>query len=414
VTLTRIVEIEPEAARRFAAFCAREGFARVRVVSDTATHAALGADVESALRDAGIGARSTVFADRDLAADARSVFRLLADDDPAERLYAAVGSGTVTDIARFACDRTGRDFASLPTAPSVDAYSSVVAPMMIDGVKRSVSARAPIAIFADPAVLAAAPRAMIASGFGDMIAKLTADADWRLGALAWGEAYDAPIAARSVAAARACAAAADSIGAAEERGIRVLIGALIESGTCMALAGNSRPASGAEHLYAHYWEMKLYGEGRPPILHGLKAGFGTIEAARLWDAVRELPAAEARRRLESCALPDPAAEEARMRESFGAQAPEIAAAHGRFLSMPGGELARLARRLADAWDEVAAIASSVPSAAETRALLEKARCPVDAAVLGLGAEEVRLAFRDAHYLRERFTVAKLARTLGLS
>jgi glycerol-1-phosphate dehydrogenase [NAD(P)+] len=414
VTLTRIVEIAPDAARRFAAFCAEEGLSPVRVVSDSATHAALGAAVEDALRDAGIAARSTVLEGKDLAADARSVFGLLVDDDPAERLYAAVGSGTVTDIVRFACDRTGRDFASLPTAPSVDAYSSVVAPMIIDGVKRSVAARAPIAIFADPEVLAAAPRAMIASGFGDMMAKLTAYADWRLGELAWGEAYDERIAARSVAAARSCAALAGEIGAAEEGGVRALIAALVESGTCMALAGNSRPASGAEHQYAHYWEMKLYREGRPPILHGLKAGYGAIEAARLWEAVRSLTAAEARSRLESYEPPDRAREQELIRESFGPEADRVAEAHGRFLSMGREELKRITRLLADSWDRVLAFASAVPRAAEVEALLAKARCPVDAEALGLGREEVALAFRDAHYLRERLTVAKLARMLGLA
>jgi glycerol-1-phosphate dehydrogenase [NAD(P)+] len=412
VKIARIVEIGPGAARRFAEFCGREGFARVRVVSDGATRAALGAAVEDALRDAGIAARATVFEARDLTADARSVFRLLVDDDPGERIYAAVGSGTITDIVRFACDRTGRDFASLPTAPSVDAYSSVVAPMMVEGVKRSVAARAPIAIYADPAVLAAAPRAMIAAGFGDMMAKLTADADWRLGALAWGEAYDERIAARSVAAARECAAAAASIGAAEEAGIEVLIGALIESGTCMALAGSSRPASGAEHQYAHYWEMKLYREGRPPILHGLKAGFGTLEASRLWDSVRALSARDARERLLSYALPPRSAEEARIRESYGPEAREVAAAHERFLSMRPDELERLTRKLSGSWDAILEIAAAVPSASEVGELLAKAGCPADGAALGLGAGEIALAFRDAHYLRERFTVAKLARILG--
>jgi glycerol-1-phosphate dehydrogenase [NAD(P)+] len=411
-----IVDIGLGAARRMAAFCAaRLGApAAVRLVADRNTWAAAGAEAGSELRAAGLTTRVTVFDWENLAPDARAVFRLLVDDVPSERLYIAVGSGTITDIVRFAAHRTGRDFVSLPTAPSVDAYSSIVAPMIIEGVKRSVIAGAPIAVFADPAVLAAAPRPMIAAGFGDMLAKLSAEADWRLGELAWGESYDAAIAARSVAAARECVAAADSIGAAEESGVRVLAGALVESGTCMALAGNSRPASGAEHQYAHYWEMKLYREGRPPILHGLKSGFGTIEAARLWKAVASLPAGEARSRLASYEPPPPEAELARIRESYGPEAEDVAAAHGRFLSMGRDELKRITRTLAEAWDGVAAIAAAAPGPSEAKALLARAGCPVDAAALGLGPEEVALAYRDAHYLKERFTVAKLARALGIA
>jgi len=407
------IDIEEGAARRFADFCVKNAATKIRIVADPATFAALGASVENELARAGIAARSTILEYADLAPDAKSVFRLLVDDDPNERLYAAVGSGTITDIVRFVCHRTGREFVSLPTAPSVDAYSSVVAPMLIDGVKRSVSARAPIAIFADPAVLAAAPRPMIASGFGDMLAKLTADADWRLGALIWNEDYDAEIAARSVAAARACVDAAPSIGAAERAGVRTLIGALIESGTCMALAGNSRPASGAEHLYAHFWEMKLYREGRPPILHGLKAGFGTIEAARLWEQMRAIDPGEAEKRLASWTPPSRSEEETRIRESFGPESDGIIAAHERFLSMSREELDRITRKLVDAWDKVRAIAHDVPAPEEIRKLLVRAGCPADAADLGLNPDETGLAFRDAHYLRERFTIAKLARMLGL-
>ncbi len=418
-----VIDIGTGAVKRMAAFCAARrggaagsdssGGSALRLVADRNTWKAAGIEAERELAAAGLKVGSTVFDTDDLAPDARAVFRLLVDGDPAESMYVAVGSGTITDIARFAAHRTGRDFVSLPTAPSVDAYSSIVAPMLIEGVKRSVKACAPIGIFADPAVLAAAPRPMIASGFGDMLAKLSADADWRLGALAWGESYEEAIAARSIAAARNCVSAAASIGAAEESGVGILMDALVESGTCMALAGHSRPASGTEHLYAHYWEMRLYAERRPPILHGLKAGFGVLRAARLWESVGAIGADEARARLAACAPPSRAEEEASIRESFGSEASDVIAAHGRFLSMGAEDYDRLTRLLSGSWDEVRKIASSVPREGEARELLAAAGCPVDPRRLGLNQDDERLAYRDAHYLRDRFTVAKLARMLGL-
>jgi glycerol-1-phosphate dehydrogenase [NAD(P)+] len=373
--------------------------------------------VERELRALGRSPRATIFNQPYLAADARSVFRLLIDEDPKERLYVAVGSGTITDIVRFACHRMGREFVSLATAPSVDAYASVVAPMVVEGMKVTVPAAAPVAVFADTASLALSPRPMIAAGFGDMLCKFSAVADWRLGALLWRESFDEAIARRSEAAARSCVEAVAAIGAAAPRGLATLMAALVESGLCMAEAGHSRPASGAEHQYSHYWEMRLLAEGRPPILHGLKVGIGTLAAARLWDKVRGMDEAEAAARLERCGLPDRAAEEALIRGAYagasGRVAAEVIAGQERFLSMNAEDHEALKQKIRNAWREIRALASPVPSAAETERLLAAAGCPTDPRKLGLGRREIALGLEHAHYIRDRFTVKKLARLLAL-
>lgn len=405
------VDIGPGAAKRLAAFCARS--APLRLVADTATWEAMGVEAERELRTAGLAARATVFEDAHLAADARAILRLLVDDDPEERLYVAVGSGTITDLVRFVCHRTGRDFVCLATAPSVDAYSSVVAPVVVDGMKRTVAASAPIAVFADTEALARAPRPMIAAGFGDMLCKFSAVADWRLGALVWGESFDEAIALRSIAAARACVDAAPAIGAAKPEGLSELMGALVESGLCMAEAGHSRPASGAEHQYSHYWEMRLLRDGRPPILHGLKVGIGTLATARLWDEVRGMTEADAARRLARSRLPARVEEEARIREAFGRGADEVRAGQERFLSMGEVEYEALKARILAGWARIRSFAASVPGAAETERLLALVGCPTDPRALGLGEEEIALGMKSAHYLRDRFTIRKLALALGL-
>jgi glycerol dehydrogenase-like iron-containing ADH family enzyme len=169
VSSTRLpekIDIGPGAAERLAAFCAAH-LGRLeasvprslRLVADRNTWAAMGEEAERELRAAGLATRATVFDSPWLAADERSVVALLADDDPGERLYVAIGSGTITDIVRFVAHRTGRDFVSLATAPSVDAYASVVAAMTFEGRKSSVAASAPIAVFADGEALARSPRA---------------------------------------------------------------------------------------------------------------------------------------------------------------------------------------------------------------------------------------------------------------
>jgi glycerol-1-phosphate dehydrogenase [NAD(P)+] len=411
--LPETIDIGPGAVRRMAAYCVARGVGPVRIVADSSTWKALGAEAEAELKAAGASTRSTIFADRYLAADARSVFRLLVDDNPAERLYLAVGSGTITDLVRFVCHRTGRDFVSLPTAASVDAYASIVAPLNVEGVKRTVPAAAPIAVFADTDCLARSPRSMTAAGFGDILCKFSAIADWRLGALVWNEPFDEALALRSVAAAEACVEAASAIGAARPEGLAVLMSALLESGRCMAEAGHSRPASGAEHHYSHFWEMRLLREGRPPILHGLKVAIGTLETARLWDRIRVLSPARAAEALARASLPPRDQEEARILAAFGDQAEEVLANQGAFRTMGGPEFEELKMRILSGWEKIQGYASRVPSLAESKRLLAIAGCPTEAQDLGLGAEEIELCLKNAHYLRGRFTVKKLALMLGI-
>ncbi len=411
--LPEVIDIGRGAAKRMAAFVAARATGPLRLVADSSTWAAMGKEVEAELKAASLAFRPTIFEERYLAADARSVFRLLVDDESAERLYISLGSGTITDIVRFAAHRTGRNFVSVATAASVDAYSSIVAPMVIDGIKRTYPTMAPLAVFADPELLARAPRAMTSAGFGDILCKFSAIADWRLGTLVWDEPYDEAIAQRSIAAAKACVTAVADIGAAKPEGVAILMSALVESGLCMAEAGHSRPASGAEHQYSHFWEMRLLKEGRPPILHGLKVGIGTLETARLWDRIRTMDRAAADRALAGARLPDPAAEVARIRAVYGKDADEMVAGQRNYLAMDEGRFAGLKARLSREWERIQGFAASVPSALETERLLAVAGCPTKPGQLGLGEREVEEGLACAHYLRDRFTVKKLTRLLGI-
>lgn len=420
--LPETIDIGQGAIRRMAVFCAEKcsslgrssGKAKIRLIADRNTWKAQGEEAERELQAVGVSVRRTVFEDEYLAADAWSVFRLLVDDDPGERLYLAVGSGTITDIVRFASHRTGREFVSLATAPSVDAYASVVAPLVIDGAKRTVPASAPIAVFADAEALARAPKPMVAAGFGDAVCKFASVADWRLGALLWGEDFDESLARRSIAAAKSCVDAVNAIGETRPEGLAVLMAALVESGLCMAEAGNSRPASGAEHHYSHYWEMRLLAEHRPPLLHGLKVGIGFLAAAELWDRVRDLSRERAAELFGRSALPARAAEERRIRAAYKEAAPEIIASHRRFLSMSEAEYEAIKAKAIGHWDEILGFAASVPSRLETERLLKAAGCPTDARELGLGRREIELGMSSSHYVRDRFTIQQLAIALGIA
>lgn len=408
------VAIGPDAVPQLAEFCRRRDYRKLLLVADSNTYAAQGRAVAAALAAAGFDLKQVVFTDAEVVADAAHVLDVLIAADRQERIFIAVGSGTLTDITRFASHRTKTSFISVPTAPSVDGFASIGAPLIVHGVKITVICHSPIAIFADINTLARAPRAMIAAGFADMLGKLTSIADWRIGRLLWNEPYDESIAQRTLAAVRLCTDNAAAIGAGSPEAVRILLDALLESGYCMLDFGSSRPASGAEHHYSHYWEMTLLQEGRPAILHGAKVGVATALVAGLYAQLRGLTRAQASDLLEASALPSREAEVAAIRRAYGGLADDIAAEHANFLNLDAAAYDALKRKVLDHWEEIQAIAAQVPLPETIAGWLREVGGPATAAELGLSPAEEAAAAANGHYLRDRFTVRKLARVLSIA
>jgi len=274
-----------EAAR----YAADKGWRRVLVVADQNTYEAAGTALIRELEGAGTAAFLTLVEPNpagDVAADEASVVQVLLDIQRhgAEAL-AAVGAGTLHDIARYAAYTAGKPFMSVPTAPSVDGFTSTGAPLLIRGVKITVPAAGPVALFADTGVLMNAPKRLVSAGFGDMLGKATALFDWRIGRLAAGEPYDGQVADITQRALDRCVRLADDIGRGTEASILALMRSLIESGIAMLLFGQSHPASGAEHHLSHYWEMAFHRSGRRQVLHGSKVGVACGLVADLYHGI---------------------------------------------------------------------------------------------------------------------------------
>jgi glycerol-1-phosphate dehydrogenase [NAD(P)+] len=407
------VVIGEEAVDAFLAFCRERGLEQFALVADANTYRALGERVELALRGAGCDVLTVIVQGDDIGADKDAVYQVLLALDKAPRTFVAVGSGTITDIARFVSHRSNADFISLPTAASVDGFTSIGAPMIIDGAKITVNAQGPIGVFADIDVLCAAPRPMIAAGFGDLVAKLTSVADWELGALLWDEPFDAEIAARARRAAWDCARQVDSVAAGECDGVRALMAGLIESGFCMLDFGETRPASGYEHQLSHLWEMTLLREGRHSILHGSKVGVGVLASARVYDALRQVSPEEARQRAAAAMLPDRDADIAQIRGCYRGAADAVIYHNAPMLDMTAAEYDEIKRRVAEGWDEVQRIAATVPPADEIAGWLRRVGGPTDAAELGIEQDWYDTGLQCAHFYRPRFNGRKLARLLGV-
>ena len=406
--------IAQDAVEPFLQYIRQQGMNRFDLVADADTWQALGERVCGALAAKGAEVRTVLLTDDEIIADEEQIVQVMLDGIDPSTVFVAVGSGTITDITRFVSHRCGRPFISLPTAPSVDAYSSVNSPLVVRRLKRTVNAQAPLAVFSDLDTLCAAPRPMVAAGFGDVIGKYVCLADWQLGHLLWDEPYNAEIAADSRRALERVAAQAASIGRLEPEGIRALMEGLILSGISMARMGTSSPASASEHHLSHYWEMRLLQENRPAMLHGAKVGCGAVLMAGEYERIRALTREQALATLEKHAYPDAETQRRQIRLAYGSLAEQVTEQHQDYVMLADEGLRAVETRIAENWDAIQEIAATVPPASEIARLLQLAGGVTRPQELGLGDEEVLLAHRHGHYIRNRFTVRKLELLLGLS
>ena len=407
------IYVGPDAVGQFVQYCKEKNLRRFTLLADTNTYQALGEEVDRTLKAQGYDVASVVLTGSEVIADAHYLVDVLVRAPLGESTFISVGSGTLTDITRFTSHRTGRSFVAMPTAPSVDGFTSIGAPLVLNGVKQTVNCQAPIALFADLKTLCEAPGEMVAAGFGDMLGKITSVADWKLGSLVWDEPFDEVIYKRSQVAVEGCMNRVQEIGERSPEGVSQLMDALVESGLCMLDFGSSRPASGAEHHASHYWEMLLLQQHRPAVLHGAKVGFALIHVAQQYAQIRAMSRQEMLDQLEAAALPDRDAEIAAIKVGYAAIAGDVIQEHAAFLELTPARFDQVKQRIATQWETIQQIAAQVPPPEVITDYLQQVGAVTEGKGLDLSEEEVKLGFEYGHYLRNRFTVTKLNRVLGI-
>ena len=264
---------------------------KILIVFDTNTYRVAGEEAVRLLHENGFTKVKELLFETGsdiLIPDERTLGRILQEQDLDCKLMIAVGSGVINDSVKFVTSRTGLPFIIVATAPSMDGYVSDGAPIFSHGYKYSPLAHLTYGLIGDTDVLKTAPQDMIQAGFGDVVGKITAIADWDLAVKANGD-YRCNTCVQLVEKAlEKCFAKAEGLPARDPEALGALMEALTMTGVAMALVNISRPASGAEHMLSHFWEMDYINRGLTPIHHGIQVGVATVVIARFFEELAEI------------------------------------------------------------------------------------------------------------------------------
>ncbi len=404
--------ISEGALRRLPEILAKYNAAHPFVLCDRETYAAAGEQVTKILAEAGINHTLHIIRRTRPAPDEKIVGEAFMFCPKTADAVIAVGGGVINDTGKIVSAQKNILDIYVSTAPSMDGFASASSSMEREGLKVSLDSKCPDVVIGDADILAAAPRHMIVSGIGDMMAKYVSLVEWQIAARLVGEYYCetvAEIVRASLETVRACAADAIS---GDRDAVCHLAEALVISGLAMNYAGLSRPASGMEHYISHIIDMRALAFGTPCELHGIQAGLGTLLTVRGYEWLcRQTPDREKALAYVRSFNLDAWFDTLRMGLDEGAAA-MIAGEHKEHKYDADRHAARLDTILAH-WDEIIALMAELPSSTELEAFYTSIGHPLSCTEYGLSDDEIRFAFTAAKDIRDKYVLGRLLWDLGL-
>jgi glycerol-1-phosphate dehydrogenase [NAD(P)+] len=413
---TRYLAVEPGIRHRTASiFSSMFGSREAVIVADENTYEAAGRDVEASfLRENRALQKPFIFGPH-IHANIECVQELVAALRDHDAIPVAVGSGTINDLTKLAARQTNHPYMVVGTAASMDGYSAYGASITVAGSKDTIKCPAPLAVLVDLDVIALAPREMNAWGYGDLMAKVVAGADWILADAAGVEPIDPAVWEAVQELLRVWIGRPEAIAASDPAALRHLVHGLVMSGFAMQSYLNSRPASGAEHQFSHLWDMQHHTfQGKTPS-HGFKVGIGVLASLALHEDLlsRDLHSFD----IEAAVRAWPSIDELekKMHALFGPGALETRGIEETRAKYVSGDVLRVQlTRLKENWTELRSklIEQLIPFS-ELRDMLRRAGCPFEPMQIGISPARLRLNYQQCCYMRRRFTVLDVMQRLGI-
>jgi len=385
-----LVEISSGVIDRLDSLCG--DFSRILLIADQNTWRVCGEKAAAAL-DSRVADKVVFETGADVLVPDEAAIAVIDEHITADiDLILGVGSGVINDLCKQTSFAHNLPYYIVATATSMDGYASVGAALILEGMKITLNARPPKAIIADPAVLKDAPMEMLQAGYGDIIGKYSCLNDWKLAACIRGEYFCQTVYDLTASQVERVRALADGIAARDEDAVAALMEALVTVGIAMAYVGNSRPASGSEHHFSHYFEITGILRGEPYLAHGIDVLYSAVATARLREQI--LGGSPERRAF------DKAAWEQEIARVYGSSAEGVIALQNKLGWYEQDDSAAVYEK----WDEICAILREAPGEEEMLALT--ARIGLDYAAFEslYGEAKIADALLYAKDLKDRYTV----------
>ena len=298
----------------------------------------------------------------------------------------------------------------------MDGYTAYGASITYEGNKQTFDCPAPMGVALDPTIAAKAPEGMSASGYADLMAKIPAGADWIIADCVGSEAVDPFAFALVQDKLRDALSEPDAVAAGDVEATGKLADGLIMSGFAMQAISSSRPASGTDHQFSHFWDMEgLCYEGKH-VSHGFKVAIGTLVSTACLEYL--LTKDFTKLDIDACLAAWPTWEEmeAHIREIFAGKPGHLARglveSKGKYCDKEN--LRKQLEAVKNNWPKLKEkIRKQIIPFDEVHDCLKRVRAPYEPEMIGVTKERLRSTFRCIPFMRNRFTGIDLIYRCGL-
>jgi glycerol-1-phosphate dehydrogenase [NAD(P)+] len=375
----------------------------VLVLDDENTHVAAGARVSELLEKSSVEFELVTLPGDPVATDVltEQIHYL----STGHSLIIAVGAGTINDLGKYVSDQRGIPYWSVPTAPSMNGYTSSIVAIKVRGVKRTLPALPPQFIYVDPAVIQNCPLELRQAGFCDVLAKSVSDFDWRIESLLFNGSYCSLPSAIAAEPESKYIDKPEKILQGDRNAVLGLFEGLLFSGVAMSLAGSSAPASGGEHLISHFLDMRESITGVKPNLHGLQVGLGIVLSAVCYQKLAALSEKDLKNSAERAFDTDAG----RIPSVWGTLAPEVE----KQFYQKRDQLLQFDTKLPAKWLKIKKLCSQVRDPDFFVNLFRRTGLEMTLASLGISKDEFYLGVNSARTIRDRITVLDISAHAGI-
>lgn len=323
----------------------------------------------------------------------------------------AVGSGVINDLCKLSSFHHNQSYLTVPTAASVDGFSSFGASIAYQNAKQTFNCPAPVALLADVEVIADAPKQMTAAGYADLAAKIPAGAEWMIADLmgtepiiptAWHLLQDDL---------DELLANPEGVAKGDHKAISDLFEGLTLSGFAMQAARSSRPASCCDHLFSHIMDMtghRYHGELQS---HGFQVAIGTLTMCAIFDSLFKYDLTKID--IDKCvkAWPTLEQEQKRSLELFkNFPAPTLGCESITKKYTDAASVRKELTLVKENWPEFSKkLQAQVYPFAKMQELFKIVGAPSDPSMIGITRKELRDMFPFVQLMRWRFNVLDLAK-----